>query len=337
MRLVDNRSHRDPAMNLALEEFLLDRYSDCAPLLVYYVNAPVVVLGRNQIPFLEVNLNRIMRQKVAVVRRISGGGAVYHEPGNLNFSLIQAAGKEAFPSAGDAVRPVVDSLNKLGLPARLTQRHDIVLGEDKITGTAQYRTRGTCLTHGTLLVAADLESLRRILISDSEIPFFRGRASVRSPVTNIATHRPDLTMETLCAALTQSFAAIHGQAEPLRLSTVDWDAIERLARIKYQSWDWTVGKSPEFKIRREALLFGVWCAALIQIRRGVVGGIALVSPEPAPSAVVRLAGRLEGLRYRFEDMLEAVKAAGFDHYGADASRQVAEWLCPPPLWWRSSA
>ena len=127
MRLVDNRSHRDPAMNLALEEFLLDRYSDCAPLLVYYVNAPAVVIGRNQIPFLEVNLNRIMRQKVAVVRRISGGGAVYHEPGNLNFSLIQAAGKEAFPSAGDAVRP--HRGNRLG-DRRRRQRHDLRPGED---------------------------------------------------------------------------------------------------------------------------------------------------------------------------------------------------------------
>ena len=334
MRLVDIRSHRDPAVNLALEEVLLERYSGPEPLLVFYVNQPAVVIGRNQIPFLELNLDQVLRQNVAVVRRISGGGTVYHEPGNLNFSLIHPQGAGSFPSAGEAVRPVVESLNTLGLPARVNRQHDILLKERKITGTAQYRARGNCLTHGTLLVSADLDCLRSILVSDSEIPFSRGRASVRSPVTNVTDYRSDLTIEALRAALTRSFAAIHGTPEPVILSGQDWAEIQRMARSKYDSWAWTVGQSPEFKIRREAMLPWGRCEGLMHTKRGVVIGVELEIPEDAPAGMFRLARRLEGCRYHPDDVLAAAQAAGFEQEAPDTLKRVAAWLCPPTRWWR---
>lgn len=334
MQLIDNRSSRDPAVNLALEEFLMGRFRGSETVFLFYRNDPAVVIGRNQIPYREVNLQQVRQRQVTVVRRISGGGAVYHDPGNLNFSLIAARGTAPFPSPGDAVRPVRDSLRALGLPARLNDRHDILLEDMKVTGTAQYRTQGQCLTHGTLLVSADLGRLQRVLTSDSAVPVFQGRDSIRSPVTNLVHHRPALTIATVRAALIQSFATLHGSVTPVTLTSTDWSEIRRLARSKYRSWEWTVGRSPEFTICRSARLPWGRCEALIRIRRGIVTQLDVTAPDAAPPALAQLADNLKGCRYHPEDVAEAVQAVGLGPKGPVRLCPVADWLCASSCWWR---
>jgi lipoate-protein ligase A len=332
MQKIDNLSYSDPAVNLALEEFLMGRFRGGETVLLFYINDPAVVIGRNQVPYVEVNLQQVQRRQVAVVRRISGGGAVYHGPGNLNFSLIQAHGAEPFLSPGDAVRPVLNGLKAMGLPARLNARHDILLDGRKVTGTAQYRAQGKCLTHGTLLVSADLGRLQRMLTCDSDVPFFRGRGSVRSPVTNLRNFRPGLTIAKVRAALIQSFAVLHGRVTSVALSPTDWSAIRNLAQTKYRSWDWAVGRSPEFSIRRRAHLPWGWCEALIRIRRGIVVQLDLTAPDTAPPALAKLATNLEGCRYHPEAVAEAVQGVGLAQ--EEMPGAVADWLCSSLRWWR---
>lgn len=334
MHKIDNLSYSDPAVNLALEEFLMGRFQGGETVLLFYINDPAVVIGRNQIPYVEVNLQQAQRRQVPVVRRISGGGAVYHGPGNLNFSLIQARGAEPFPSPGDAVQPVLDSLKALRLPARLNARHDIVLDGMKVTGTAQYRAKGKCLTHGTLLVSADLGRLQRMLTGDSDVPFFRGRGSVRSPVTNLTSFRPELTIAEVRAALIQSFAVLHGRAMSVALSPTDWHAIRNLAQTKYRSWDWAVGRSPEFSIRRSARFPWGGCEALIRIRRGIVTRLDLTAPDTAPSVLKTLGTNLVGCRYHPDTVAAAVQAVGLAQEGPAMPGGVAEWLCASSYWWR---
>ncbi len=252
MLLIDTQSVRDPALNLALEEVLMRRFQGGEPLLFFYVNDPSVVIGRNQVPYVEASMQHVMRWRATVVRRMSGGGAVYHDPGNLNFGLLQARGGDPFPSPGDAVRPVLNGLKALGLPARLNARHDILVDGMKVTGTAQYRAQRKCLTHGTLLVSADLDRLQQALASDSDVPACRGRGSVRSPVGNLIRYRPELTVTKVRAALIQSFAAFHGRVTPVVPDPADWSAARELAQSKYRSWEWAVGRSPEFQLRRQA-------------------------------------------------------------------------------------
>lgn len=333
MQLIDNRSYRDPALNLALEEFLMGRFRGGATILLFYINDPAVVIGRNQIAYVEANLQQVLREQATVVRRISGGGAVYHGPGNLNFTLIQARGTVPFPSPGDAVRPVLNSLKALGLPAELNARHDILLEGMKVTGTAQYRAQRKCLTHGTLLVSADLDRLQRMLTPDSEVPFFQGRDSVRSPVTTLVRYRPALTSATVQAALIQSFAAFHGSVTPVALTPADWSEIRHLAQVKYRSWEWAVGRSPEFSIRRRARLPWGGCEALIRIRRGIVTQLDLTVPDAAPPALAQLATILEGCRYHPEEVAEAVRAVGLAQETSAQWRPVADWLCSSCCWW----
>jgi lipoate-protein ligase A len=334
MLLIDTQSVRDPAMNLALEEVLMRRFQGGEPLLFFYVNDPAVVIGRNQVPYVEANMQHVMRWRATVVRRMSGGGAVYHDPGNLNFGLLQGRGADPFPSPGDAVRPVLNSLKALGLPAELNARHDILVDGMKVTGTAQYRAQRKCLTHGTLLVSADLDRLQQVLASDSDVPVCRGRGSVRSPVGNLIRYRPDLTIAAVRAALIQSFAAYHGPVMPVVPDPADWSAARELARSKYRSWEWTVGRAPEFQLRRQARLPWGRSEALMQIRHGRVARIALTLPQGAPAVLSQVAAHLEGRRYHPGVVARAVQAVGLAQGMSEISAPVADWLCSPDRWWQ---
>jgi lipoate-protein ligase A len=214
----------------------------------------------------------------------------------------------------------------------LSQRHDILLGEGKITGIAQYRTKDKCLTHGTVLVSADLEALADLLRPDCEVPLSSGRPSVRSKVTNVTAHRPELTIAEVQAALIQAFTAAHGPVSPLMLTSAAWAEIREAARTKYGSWDWTIGRSPVFSIRRRTDFKWGRCEALVDIQRGRMVRVAFTLPDGAPPALGRLAEHLEGARYQPETVARRVCSGAAALNLAVDRRMLTEWLCPSWVW-----
>jgi lipoate---protein ligase len=332
MQLIDNRSCSDPAVNLALEEYLVRHFRVRETVLLFYVNAPAVVIGRNQVPHTEVNLRAAVRGEFRVVRRLSGGGAVYHDRGNLNFSLIQIHDPDTIISPAEALQPVVQGLEGAGLPVYLNDRHDIMVAGRKVTGTAQYRTRNRCLTHGTLLVSADLAALRHALDVDSTVTSSRGRPSVRSPVTNLNRYQPALDPSGVREILLPSFAKQHGPALPLALDADAWERIRETAQTQYRSWDWTMGRSPAFQLRRNAVFPWGPCEALLDIQRGILTRIDLSLPAGAPTFLRALAAALEGCRYHPADIKAVLQAGGVFHAGSDMAGRVVDWLgasrCP---------
>ncbi len=177
----------DPAVNLSAEERLLtERRHD---VLFLYVNGPSVIVGRNQCPEAEADTGFCRAHGIPVLRRISGGGTVYHDPGNVNFSFLLNRG-EVSVLDGDFLTPVVRALASFGLSVEVGSRRELLLEGRKISGTAAHVTRDRQLFHGTLLYDTDLAMLRRVLRGDASR---RGRrvASVSSPVTNIADHLPE--------------------------------------------------------------------------------------------------------------------------------------------------
>ena len=332
MRLIDSGSVRDPALNLALEEYLVRDFRGDGTILLFYVNAPAVVIGRNQVPHTEISLGAAARQDIRVVRRLSGGGAVYHDRGNLNFSLIQAHDPDTIISPAEVLQPVVQGLKGVGVPVYRNARHDIMVDGMKVTGAAQYRTRGKCLTHGTLLVSADLEALRRALDADSAVPFSRGRPSVRSPVTNLNRYQPALDTERGREILLPFFAKQYGPALPLTLDAAAWDGIRATAQAKYRSWDWTMGRSPEFRLQRSMVFPWGPCEAVLHIQRGILTRIDLRQPAGAPSLLDALAIALEGCRYHPADITTVLQAMGAFHEQPAIAGRVADWLgaslCP---------
>ena len=332
MQLIDNRSCSDPAINMALEEYLVRHYQGAATVLLLYANEAAVVIGRNQVPYAEISLQEVVRRGIRVVRRLSGGGAVYHDQGNLNFSLIQSHDPGALISPAEVLQPVVQGLNGMGLPVYLNARHDIMADGKKVTGVAQYRTRGKCLTHGTLLVSADLEALRRTLAVDTDIPFSRGRLSVRSPVVNLCRYLPTLEMARVRERLIQSLAKRYGPAAPQALDPDAWDRVRAEAQAKYRSWEWTMGRSPEFQLRRSADFVWGRCEAVMHIQRGIVNRIDMRLPEDAPARLNTLAAALEGCRYHPADVTAVLREVGREREDAVFVDHMAAWLgvtlCP---------
>jgi len=216
----------------------------------------------------------------------------------------------------------------------MSARHDILVDGLKVTGVAQYRTRDRCLTHGTLLVSADLEALRRVLARDSEVLFSRGRPSIPSPVTNLRHHRPALTMAQVRLALIRSFAAQYGPLAELSLTPADWERVRKTARTKYDSWEWSLGRSPEFQLRRRADFPWGPCEAVLHIQRGIMARIDLTRPVNAPIFLEDLADGLQGGRFHPEDVAAALREAGVLREPPAVADAVADWLGASGCPWR---
>ena len=269
MQLIDFGGPCSAALNLAREECLLNRLERTGALLLFYVDAAAVVIGRNQMPWLEARPDALMSGMVPLVRRMSGGGAVYHDPGNLNYSLLLPAADPGRPTAAEILQPMVRALRALGLPARLSARNAVFVGRHKVSGTAQFMTSGRILTHGTLLVDADLKRLAGCLGPDPDLKIHsRGRPSVASPVANLSDLQPAVTMAHLRRALVSACTDAYGLIAEKPLAPAVEEAAHLLTREKYQTWEWNIGRSPPGSITWEGDFKGAVCRCRLNIRRG---------------------------------------------------------------------
>ena len=233
----------DPAFNLALEEYVFESLSKDYNYFILWQNASTVVVGRHQNTFNEVDEAFIRENNITVVRRLSGGGAVYHDLGNLNFTFIQdAAGKE--PDLGLFCRPVAQAIRTLGAEAEVNGRNDITVNGMKFSGNAQYVKYGRVMHHGTLLFDSQLEVAAKTLRPDPEKIKAKGVASVRSRITNLKPLLPEGTTlgifrDALLKALFEK-----EQMEVYSLTHADLTAIAALKEERYGTWAWNWGASP---------------------------------------------------------------------------------------------
>ena len=233
----------DPAFNLALEEYVFETLSKDYNYFILWQNAPTVVVGRHQNTFNEVDEAFIRENNVRVVRRLSGGGAVYHDLGNLNFTFIQdAAGKS--PDLALFCRPVAKAIRALGANAQVNGRNDITVDGMKFSGNAQYVKNGRVMHHGTLLFDSRLENAAKALRPDPEKIKAKGVASVRSRITNL---KPLLAEGTTLAVFQNALLKAlfeNEQMETYRLTAADISAITALKESRYDTWAWNWGASP---------------------------------------------------------------------------------------------
>src|SRR5690625_2133753 len=163
MKFIDNKGITDPRINLAIEEYVLNEFGENDTYLLFYINEPSIIIGRNQNTVEEINTDYVEEKGIHVVRRLSGGGAVYHDLGNLNFSFITKDDGESFHNFAKFTEPVVSALQKLGVPAELQGRNDLVANGRKISGNAQFSTKGRMFSHGTLMYDSEIEEVVRYL------------------------------------------------------------------------------------------------------------------------------------------------------------------------------
>jgi lipoate-protein ligase A len=305
MLLINNNGTTDPAVNLALEEHCFRNLDPDSEYLLFYINRPSIIIGRHQNPFQEINQDLARRKVIFPVRRISGGGAVYHDFGNLNFSFITDFTEKKLGYFKTLLAPILNTLQQLGAPAELTEKNNILVNGKKISGNSQHTNMRRMLSHGTLLFDSDLEVLRRVLKTDLMITKSRAVASIPGNVTNICGNlsRP-MDMAAFRAAVQKGISGVFGEMKEQRLTSEDWEAVDRLANIKYKSWDWTFGRTPEFAVRHRIRLESGYLDACFNIKHGVIRNVEPEDKLPQTSSDRRIITRMIGKQYDVKYLMD---------------------------------
>jgi lipoate---protein ligase len=338
MRLISNRGATDPRTNLALEDYCLRRLDMGHTYVLLYVNEPSVIIGRNQNPILEVNRASLRKKNLPVVRRVSGGGAVYHDPGNLNFSFLTRYDRNYFHNFRHFTQPIIDALHHLGVPAEMNDKNDIVVGGRKVSGNAQYSTGKAMLSHGTLLFDSDLTALEQALDAmDATGIDIRSKAlaSIRSRVANISDYLPvspvSIDMAAFRSLLLESLFTPFGRIKEHPLSEDDWMRVQNLAEEKYGSWEWTYGRSPQFEIECTGRFKCGTLQARITVEKGVIRGCDLSIDSLKKADIRSLETRLIGARFGAEAIRNLLKEPDLKTaVGPVNPKAFADFLSPFP-------
>lgn len=298
MLLIDNHNITDPAVNLALEEHCYRNLDARHEYVLFYINQPSIIIGNHQCPFQEIHMELAAHRQIQPIRRISGGGAVYHDPGNLNFSFITEFGEKKLDYFKQLLQPILDTLNRLGVPAQLTGKNNLVIGHKKISGNSQHANMRRMLSHGTLLVDADLDTLQQVLQSNLNIIHSRAIASIASSVTNISQHLPrPIEMGALTAELIGGISKRFGPLANYQLAAAEWDAVYRLAEEKYRSWEWNIGRSPEFTVTHTVKCGSADVAINLRVKNAVIEAVNVAGLQPVAPKINPKQANLIGQRY----------------------------------------
>lgn len=270
MRFIDNKGITDPTINLAIEEYCLKNLDIDETYLLFYINEPSIIIGKNQNTAEEINADYVKDHGIHVVRRLSGGGAVYHDLGNLNFSFITKDDGESFHNFKKFTEPVIEALRILGVHAELSGRNDILADGRKISGNAQFSTRGRMFSHGTLLFDSHMEDVVGALNVKMDKIQSKGIKSIRQRVANIRELMDrDLTVEQFKQLLLQSI--FDGKEVPTyELTEEDWSAIHKLSEERYRNWDWNYGKSPKFNLKHSHRFNVGQIDVRLEVNKGIV-------------------------------------------------------------------
>lgn len=244
MYIIKHESN-NPYFNLAVEEYLLDNFD--ADVIMLWRNDNTVVVGKNQNTIEEVNQKYIEEHGIKVVRRLTGGGAVFHDMGNVNYTIIQKYNNSLFSNYDYFTKSVRDFLQSLGVDASLSGRNDLLIDGRKFSGNAQCVRKGKMMHHGTLMFSSEVKDISGALTPNRKKIESKGVKSVKSHVTNISSHMEDkMTVDEFMKELYDYYLRLSDDAKPYQFTEKDTAEIQRLADSKYSSWSWNYGESPAY-------------------------------------------------------------------------------------------
>lgn len=307
--LVINNSHTNPYFNLAMEEHLLTDVGD--DIVMLWRNDKAVIIGRNQNALEEINQAYVEQAGIAVVRRLTGGGAVFHDLGNVNFTFIQHKDVGAFSDYRRFTQPVCDFLETLGAHAELSGRNDLMIDGMKISGNAQTVRADRIMHHGTLLFDSNLADVSAALNPNKVKMASKGTQSVRSHVANISSHlREPMGVEAFLGRLYDFFSTQSPDAQPYDLTGEDVRVTEELVRDKYGTWEWNYGRSPAYNVQQTKRFDCGTVDLRLNVRDGVIEQAVLYGDFFGVMDKSGLEQALVGLRHRPQDIERAL--AGID-------------------------
>ncbi|MEG9429859.1 MAG: lipoate--protein ligase [Christensenellaceae bacterium] len=306
----------DPYFNLASEEYLLKHRKEY--FIYLWINAPAVIVGVNQNTVQEVNLDYTTSHGIKVVRRQTGGGAVYHDLNNLCYTVI-APFRENVDNYRRFTAPVIEYLNTLGVKAEFSGRNDIVIDGKKISGNAQTVFSGRIMHHGTLLFDTDMTALTFALKPNKLKTESKGIKSVRARVTNIKQYLPDMTVEEFKNGLKEYFKKT---CEEYVLTENDIAEIDKLVRDKYSLYEWNIGRSPKGKNLFEYKFpFGIFSFSFDTVE-GKIENADISGDFFSVGDIKEFASTLDGVKFTKNDVAAAFQPISGYIKGANADEII---------------
>ena len=323
MYFIDNKGITDPRINLAIEEYILRNMDiEKDDYLLFYINQPSIIIGKNQNTIEEINTDYVEENGIIVVRRLSGGGAVYHDLNNLNFSFLTKDDGNSFHNYKKFTQPVVDALAKLGVNAELSGRNDILAEGRKVSGNAQYSTRGRMFSHGTLLFNTDVDAVASALKVKKDKIESKGIKSVRSRVGNISDYlKEPMTVEQFRMEILKSIFGGEENIQYYNLTDEDWEKIHQISKERYQTWEWNYGKSPRFNIQKTNRFPSGSIDIRLEVNKGIIEEAKIFGDFFGVGDVAEIEQRLIGTKYDRTSIDIALESIDIPHYFGGVTKE----------------
>jgi len=285
--------YSSPYFNLASEEYLLKCFHEDVFLL--YRNIPSIVVGKHQNTLAEINLPFVQEKEIIVARRISGGGTVFHDLGNLNFAFFTSGKEGELVNYKRATLPIIEALREMGLEVRLGKRNELLLEGLKISGTASHVFKQRVLHHGTLLFSSEMGSLSAALKTVQDRFTDRAVRSVRSRVTNIREHLTEqMDVEQFQERILDHMLRANKDARPYQFNATDIKEITALHDSKFSTWEWNFGYSPKYQFCRSISFNAGRLDIHMNVEKGVIRELKIVGDFTSLKDIALLEKMLTG-------------------------------------------
>ena len=324
MKFILQNYSTDPHFNMAFDEFCLERLKADEPVFYLWQNRPSVIIGLNQSAYAEVNLPYLHEKGIVLARRTTGGGAVYHDLQNLNYTITGRI-RDLETDYPAYVETMVQALRALGVPAELSGRNDILVDGRKCSGYAKRMSKDRLMIHGTLMYDVDIDTLTEVLAVPGSKLSAAGVSSVRSRVVNLKEYLPQfLDIKSFQAALQ---ALLAGDDEEIRLTEEQLAQIEAHASEKYRTWEWVYGHSPvaAFRVRRKFACGTV--EAAFSLKDGCIDGLRFSGDFLGNQPAQKLAEALQGCRFTPDRIRETLRNMSVENcFDGLSAEDLADFL-----------
>ena len=320
MIYIVNKSNK-PDYNIALEEYCLKNLLQHEKIFILWINEPAIIIGKHQNAFEEINADYVKKHNINVVRRISGGGAVYHDLNNLNYTIISNEEKGDDFDFKTFSQPVIDTLKELGVTAEFSGRNDILIDGKKICGNAQAYIKGRIMHHGCLLFNTELSVLAKALEIPKDIISSNATKSVRSAVDNILPNLPNkISVEEFADKLLAHMRRKFPTMKEYTFSQQELAEIEKNRASKFGTWEWNWGKSPKFDINRHSRYTAGKIQVFANVKNSMIENIKFYGTFFGNNSnLEEIENALIGVRYTYTNIENKLKDLNFNDYFAGFS------------------
>ena len=312
MRYLKN-PQTDPYYNMAFDEYCLENLPLDEPVFYLWQNRPAVIVGMNQEINTEVNLGYLEKNGIALVRRVTGGGAVYHDLGNLNYTIVGRS-EDLERDYPEYAGLMMKALQELGVPATLSGRNDILVDGKKVSGFAKRVCKNRLMVHGTLMFDVNLEVLTQALCPPATKLQSKGIASVRSRVTNLCEHLPHLANIQAFSQALERILSCQYTDEEYPLSSDELASIQQLADEKFSQWEWTYGHSPKATLTHSARLKCGTVEVHLTLAENRIASCRFGGDFLGNLPVTDVESALKGVIYDAEAISQCLSAIGIQQY-----------------------